>query len=144
MRIVIAGGSGFLGRPLAASLVADGHEVVVLTRGHAAARGSGYPRPVRWTPDGTAGAWRSEIDGAGAVINLAGESIAAKRWTAAQKQRIADSRVQATRSLVKAIRGATTPPPLFISGSAGGDHRPPPRQPAPPGRAAGGPPPLAA
>jgi uncharacterized protein len=124
MRIVIAGGRGFLGRPLAASLGADGHDVVVLTRGHAAARGSGYPRPVPWTPDGTAGAWRSEIDGAGAVINLAGESIAAKRWTAAQKQRIAESRVQATRSLVKAIRGATTPPPLFISGSAVGYYGP--------------------
>jgi hypothetical protein len=64
------------------------------------------------------------IDGAGAVVNLAGESIAAKRWTAAQKQKILDTRVQATRSLVSAIRGAANPPPVFVSGSAVGYYGP--------------------
>jgi uncharacterized protein (TIGR01777 family) len=57
-------------------------------------------------------------------VNLAGESIAAKRWTAAQKQKILDTRVQATRSLVSAIRGATAPPPVLISGSAVGYYGP--------------------
>jgi uncharacterized protein (TIGR01777 family) len=65
-----------------------------------------------------------EIDGAGAVINLAGESIAGKRWTAAHKQRILDSRVAATRSLAAAIRSAAPPPPVFISGSAVGYYGP--------------------
>ncbi len=66
----------------------------------------------------------SAVDGAGAVINLAGESIAGKRWTAAQKQRILESRVQATRSLVAAIARATAPPPVFVSGSAVGYYGP--------------------
>lgn len=116
MRIVIAGGSGFLGRPLAASLAADGHEVIALSR---SARGDG-PSRVEWVPDGSAGPWASAIDGAGAVVNLAGESIAARRWTAAQKNRILDSRVKATRSLVAAIAQARTPPPVLVSGSAVG------------------------
>jgi uncharacterized protein (TIGR01777 family) len=137
MKIVIAGGSGFLGLPLARSLAADGHEVVVLTRGNTTARASGHPRSVSWAPDGEVGAWGSEVDGAGAVINLAGESIAAKRWTAAQKQRIADSRVQATRSLVTAIRAAEVPPSVFVSGSAVGYYGPLSDQPATEGTAAG-------
>ena len=118
MRIVIAGGSGFLGRPLIAGLQKDGHEVVTLTRGTAA------PGSVTWTPDGTAGPWASVIDGAGAVVNLAGESIAARRWTTAQKNRIGESRVLATRSLVEAIGKAKTPPPVFVSGSAVGYYGP--------------------
>jgi uncharacterized protein (TIGR01777 family) len=123
MQIVISGATGFLGRPLAAALASDGHTVIVLSRG-----GSAPPRAaarlVAWTPDGTAGAWAAVIDGAGAVINLAGESIAGGRWTAARKRRIHDSRVLATRSLVEAIRQARTPPPVFVSGSAVGYYGP--------------------
>ncbi|MBI3401116.1 MAG: TIGR01777 family protein [Acidobacteria bacterium] len=103
MKILIAGGTGFLGRPLAAALAAEGHDVAVRGRSGVAA---------------------SDIDGASAVVNLAGESIAGRRWTAAQKQRILDSRVQATRSLVTAIQGAAAPPPVFISGSAVGYYGP--------------------
>jgi uncharacterized protein (TIGR01777 family) len=61
---------------------------------------------------------------ADAVINLAGESIAAKRWTHAQKVRIRESRMLATRSLVAAMQRPSTPPPLFISGSAVGYYGP--------------------
>ena len=124
MKIVIAGGSGFLGRPLAAALARDGHEIVVLTRGSGAARGHAQLRSVAWTPNGETGAWAAEIDGAGAVVNLAGEPIAGRRWSGAQKQRILDSRVQATRSLVGAVRAAATPPPVFVSGSAVGYYGP--------------------
>jgi uncharacterized protein (TIGR01777 family) len=124
MKIVIAGGSGFLGRPLATALAADGHEIVTLTRGAAAPRGAGHPRTVTWTPDGNTDAWAAEIDGAGAVVNLAGESIAGKRWSDQQKRRIVDSRVQATRSLVTAIQAARNPPPVFVSGSAVGYYGP--------------------
>ena len=124
MKIVIAGGTGFLGRPLADALAAEGHEIVTLTRGRAAANGQPTRRAVAWTPDGNIGPWAAEIDGAGAVVNLAGESIAGKRWTAAQKRRILDSRVLATRSLVAAIAGARTPPAVFVSGSAVGYYGP--------------------
>jgi uncharacterized protein len=124
MKIVIAGGSGFLGRPLAAALADHGHEVVTLTRGDAPRRGHTRSRAVTWTPDGTVGAWSTEIDGAGAVVNLAGESIAGKRWSAAQKARILESRVQATRSLAGAIVAASAPPSVFVSGSAVGYYGP--------------------
>jgi hypothetical protein len=120
MRIVIAGGTGFLGTPLAASLERDGHDIVVLTRGSTG---------VTWTPNGETGPWASVVDGAGAVINLAGESIAAKRWSAAQKQRILDSRVHATRSLATAIEQAKHPPPVLVSGSAVGYYGPLGQQP---------------
>lgn len=121
MKIVIAGGSGFLGRSLTAALTEAGHAVVVLSRQPAAA---GPVRTAAWRPDGTVGPWAAEINGAGAVVNLAGESIAGARWTAAHKQRVLDSRLRATRSLVAAIAGAATPPPVFVSGSAVGYYGP--------------------
>jgi len=129
MHIVIAGGSGFLGRPLTAALLRDGHDVVVLTRnttGPSPSRNEGQvgPRASTWTPDGDVGPWAAEIAGADAVVNLTGESIAGRRWTAAQKQRILDSRIQATRSLAAVIRGAAPRPPVFVSGSAVGYYGP--------------------
>jgi uncharacterized protein (TIGR01777 family) len=125
MRIIIAGGTGFLGRPLGEALARDGHEIVVLSR-HAPANGTGTAQPsgVSWAPDGRIGPWANVVDGAGAIVNLAGEPIAAKRWTAAQKQRILDSRVLATRSLVAAINRAARPPSVFVSGSAVGYYGP--------------------
>ena len=104
MHIVIAGGSGFLGGHLADRLARDGDEVVVLTRGQSSA--SGRVRFVSWIPDDSTGPWATEIDGAGAVVNLAGESIAARRWSVSHKQRILDSRIHSTRSLVVAINKA--------------------------------------
>jgi uncharacterized protein (TIGR01777 family) len=79
---------------------------------------------VQWDPNGSSGPWAAAIDGADAVVNLAGESIAGKRWTAAHKQRILDSRIGATRSLAAAIRGAASPPKVFVSGSAVGYYGP--------------------
>jgi uncharacterized protein len=126
MRIVIAGGSGFLGRPLATHLASTGNQVVVLTRRSSPSSGSSpaHITSVTWTPNGETGPWASALDGADAVVNLAGESIAAARWTAAHKQRVLDSRVEATRSLATAIRQASTPPRVFVSGSAVGYYGP--------------------
>jgi uncharacterized protein (TIGR01777 family) len=127
MRIIIAGGSGFLGSALTDQLTTEGHDVVVLTRrAPAAASGqssSGKPRQVTyatWNPNGQSGAWARALDTAGAVVNLAGESIAAKRWTAAQKEKIRTSRLMATSSLVAAVREAATAPRVFVSASAVG------------------------
>jgi uncharacterized protein len=124
MKIVVAGGTGFLGAALADALTDDHHDVVVLTRRVPADTGGSQRRLVRWTPNGESGGWADELDGAGVVVNLAGESIAGKRWSPAQKQRILDSRVNATRSLVTAIRSAASPPVLFVSGSAVGYYGP--------------------
>jgi uncharacterized protein (TIGR01777 family) len=121
MKIVIAGGSGFLGTALSRALAAEGHDVYILTRQRAA----GAPPHTRvsfvpWTPDGNVGAWAHAVDGAASIVNLAGESIAEKRWSPAQKQRLRDSRLLATRSLTAAIRQSAQPPASFISGSAVG------------------------
>jgi uncharacterized protein (TIGR01777 family) len=101
MKVVIAGGTGFLGRALAARLESDGHDVVVPARGST-----------------------RDVDGSDAVVNLSGESIAGKRWSAAQKQRILDSRIQITRGLVDAILAARKRPAVFVSGSAVGYYGP--------------------
>src|SRR5262249_37682340 len=121
MKVVIAGGSGFLGQALARRLAAGDHEVVVLSRGTGVAPSG---RVVQWMPDGSAGSRGTEIDGAHAIINLAGESIAGSRWTDRSRRRIHESRLLSTRSLTEALRGARSAPPVFVSGSAVGYYGP--------------------
>ena len=123
MKVVIAGGTGFLGRPLGDALAAQGHTVVVLTRGASATRPNGI-RLVPWTPDGDTGPFAREIDGADAVVNLAGESIAGARWSPEHMRKILDSRVKGTRSLTEAIAAAAAPPAVLVSGSAVGYYGP--------------------
>ena len=113
MRIITAGGSGFLGSALRRALLADGHAVANLTRKATPAN----PDEIRWTPDGTAGDWARVIDGADAVVNLAGEGIADARWSDARKRALRDSRIAATRSIVAAIERAAHPPRVLVSGS---------------------------
>ena len=127
MRIVIAGGTGFLGAPLAETCAEDGHQVLVLTRGLMSGDerhdpGTGVPGITRvgWTPDGKSGAWARALEGADAVINLAGESIDGQRWSPARKAQLRDSRILPTRSLAAAIAACAAPPPVFVSGSAVG------------------------
>jgi nucleoside-diphosphate-sugar epimerase len=71
MTVVIAGGTGFLGRPLAAALLEEGHQVVVLSR-TAAAHVPPGARAVAWRPDGGRSSWAGAFDVADAVISLAG------------------------------------------------------------------------
>src|SRR5690349_8527288 len=98
--IVIAGGTGFLGAALGRALAGSGHAVTVLSRGRGAP--ADPIRTVEWSPDGSVGPWAAAVDGADAVVNLSGEPIAARRWTAEQKDRIRRSRVDATASLAEA------------------------------------------
>jgi len=113
MKLVIAGGTGLVGRALVAASPAD--EVVVLSR-----RASiGTPKTVVW--DGaSSGPWQNALEGADAVVNLAGESVADGRWTAARKKILTDSRINATRALVAAISAAKKRPRVFVSASAVG------------------------
>src|SRR5262245_57789560 len=120
MRIVIAGGSGFLGTALSARLAKDGHAVVTLTRNATEARSPGLVRYAEWTPNGDTGPWAREIDGADAVINLAGAGLADKRWTAARKRVLRDSRVNSARSLLGAMRAASRAPSVFMQASGVG------------------------
>lgn len=118
MRIVIAGGSGLLGRALAARLIGNGHEVVNLSRRASGQARRGY-REVSWNPDGSTGPWASELASADAVVNIAGAGIADKRWTKARKAELRASRLDSTRSLISAMQ-ATSRAPVFIQGSAVG------------------------
>ncbi|HEX5068974.1 MAG TPA: TIGR01777 family oxidoreductase [Vicinamibacterales bacterium] len=120
MRIVIAGGSGFLGQALTTYLSAGGHEIIVLGRGAGSASSQSQVRAVHWTPDGKSGRWADAVDGADAIVNLAGAGIADRRWTAARKQLLLDSRVNSTRSLIAALRAARAKPAVFVQQSAVG------------------------
>jgi len=124
MRIVVAGGTGFLGRPLCERLQAAGHEVVVLTRGGALApdtavwRGTARTALARWTATSELAGWAHVVDDADAVVNLAGDSIASGRWTTERKRRLVESRLQATRGLVRALGEASPRTRAFVSASA--------------------------
>lgn len=127
MKIVIAGGTGFLGSPLAEGYAEDGHDVRVLTRGLPDGEsrhdsGTGVPGVTRvgWRPEGPTGPWASALDGADAVVNLAGAGIGDQRWTPQRKAQLHDSRIIPTRSLASAIAGASAPPAVLISASGVG------------------------
>src|SRR5947207_761182 len=125
MRVIVTGGTGFIGSALCRELLAAGHWPVVLSRDPERALrslGAGV-EAVRWEPD-RGGDWQQTVDGADAVVNLAGESIAAGRWTAARKAAIRDSRVEATRSIVEAIGRAERRPKVLLSASASGYYGP--------------------
>jgi uncharacterized protein (TIGR01777 family) len=127
MKVVIAGGSGFLGSPLSWAWAEEEHDVRVLTRSlppgqaqHESGTGSPGITRVGWAADGTTRQLAQEIAGSTAVVNLAGESIAGPRWTAARKQALRESRLLATRSLATAIAESADPPSTFLSGSGVG------------------------
>lgn len=127
MRVLITGGTGFIGRALSHALLARGDHPVVLTRGKAcvlphacgACGTGGSAELVTWTPD-RPGDWQSAVDGVDAVVHLAGASIAGGRWTDARMREIRESRVTPTRLLAEAIARAKAPPRVFVSGSAVG------------------------
>ncbi len=127
MRIVIAGGTGFLGGPLAEVYAEEGHDVRVLTRSlsDGEARhdpGTGKPGITRvgWKPTGETGRWMEALDGADAVVNLAGEPIGDARWTPQRKAKLRDSRLLATRSLAASINAVAQPPQVMVSASGVG------------------------
>ena len=118
MKIIVAGGTGFIGSALVSELRNKGNEIILLSRRD----GSGPDnllRYVKW--DGrTLGPWADLMATADAVINLAGEPIVNKRWTPEQKKIIVSSRLDATRAIVKAMEKAKTKPRVLINASAVG------------------------
>jgi uncharacterized protein len=111
MKIVLPGGSGQIGTLLARAFVADGHEVVVLSR-HPGQAPWGV---AAWDP-ATDGRSIAEIDGADVVINLAGYSVNC-RYNTANRRRILDSRVLSTRAVGRAIARASQPPKVWLQSS---------------------------
>ena len=119
MTIVVAGASGLIGTALVMSLRGDGHEVLQLVRREPTSKDQ-----VTWSPHlGARGATadlRAALEGAEAVVNLAGAGVAGKRWDDTYKRQILESRVSATTCLATAIAETTTPARVFVSGSASG------------------------
>jgi uncharacterized protein len=118
MKVAITGATGFVGSRLVAKLLAQGDEVLVLSRNASAAQ-TKFPQAqvVQYRPL-ESGDWQQSIAGCDAVVNLAGEPIAEKKWTAEQKKIILDSREVGTQKLVEAIEQATNKPQVLVNASA--------------------------
>lgn len=128
MRVIITGGSGLIGTALTERLLADGHEVIILSRSpekHTFPEGA---KGVEW--DGkTAGNWYTHINEDTAMVHLAGASIAGdglipSRWTDKRKETIRQSRVQSGQAVVAGIKAAEHKPKLLIQASAVGYYGP--------------------
>ncbi|MBP2648048.1 MAG: Cell division inhibitor [Gemmatimonadetes bacterium] len=112
-RFVVSGATGLIGSALVPFLTTGGHQVTRLVRSHPG------PGDRAWDPDrGTIDA--SALEGADAVINLAGANVAGGRWTSARKQLLIDSRIRSTGLLASTIARATERPPVLVSASATG------------------------
>jgi uncharacterized protein (TIGR01777 family) len=126
MRVIITGGTGVVGTALTESLVRDGHEVIILSRNPAKAAGRlpAGARAERWDAR-TGRGWEALAEGAGAIVNLAGENIAGNipplsRWTAARKREILESRAHAGQAVVEAVQTAHDKPRVVVQASAVG------------------------
>ena len=108
MKLLLAGGSGHVGQLLARAFVREGHQVVVLSRSGTSASGRG----VKWDA-ATLGPWCAELEGAEAVVNLAGRSVNC-RYSARTRAEILHSRVDSTRVLGQAIARAARPPRVWL------------------------------
>ena len=119
MRAVITGATGLIGRALTLRLLQEGHEVTVVTRDVARAASilGEEVQAVTWTD---VIALRAALEGCDAVVNLAGESVVKRRWSAAQKEVLWASRVDLTGKLVRTIGQCSVPPAVLINASAVG------------------------
>lgn len=125
MRVLIAGGTGAIGSALAAELVKEKHEVIVLSRDPYANEGllAKDVKIEKWdgkTPQG----WGKLVEDTDAIVNLAGENISGGRWTPKRKTAIVDSRWYAGRALTLAIKDASHKPEVLVQSSAIGYYGP--------------------
>ncbi len=120
MRVIIAGGSGLIGRALTQHLCAQGYAVVVLTRQPLQVPELPAGADVAYWDGNSSEGWEELVEDADAVVNLAGENIAGRRWTYAQKRRLRDSRIQSSNGIVAAIGAAARKPAVLLQASAVG------------------------
>lgn len=114
MRVAVTGSGGLIGTAVVSALAARGDEVLRMVRGEVGRSGS---NAISWDP--TAGVLEARsLEGVDAVVHLAGEGIAEKRWSPEQKRRILDSRVLGTTLLVNRLAEMSSPPAVLVSGSA--------------------------
>jgi uncharacterized protein (TIGR01777 family) len=123
MNILIAGGTGLIGRPLIRSLVSSGHQIVVLSRNSPKHSNSPSVEFLHWDGENVP-SWGSSVNHVEAVINLAGENIGSFPWTRKRKQLFRKSRIKAGNALVNAIQIVQPRPSIFIQASAVGFYGP--------------------
>jgi uncharacterized protein (TIGR01777 family) len=123
MRIIITGGTGFIGTALTESLLAEGHQVWILTRNLQVARLAEGARGVGWDGRTTTG-WGELVSQVDAIVNLAGESLGSGPWSEVRKNRILSSRVEAGKAVSDAIRQSSPRPKVLIQASAVGFYGP--------------------
>jgi uncharacterized protein (TIGR01777 family) len=111
MKVLVTGAGGTVGSALMPALTKRGHEAVRLVR-----RTPRSASEIQWNPNGQPDP--KLVDGAAAIVHLAGETIAGGRWSAEKKSAIRDSRVLGTRTIAKSILAAANPPRVLVSGSA--------------------------
>ena len=118
--IVITGATGVIGSEVARRLVKSGRKVVLFARSPQAAEAKvpGAAGYIRWDSDMTTGEWTASINGAYAVIHLAGRPLLEARWNEQHKVACYDSRIDSTRALVAAMASAAVKPQVFVSSSA--------------------------
>jgi len=123
MCVIITGGTGLIGRALAADLAADGKQVIVLSR--APERATALPPGVRAVPwdAHTAEGWGALADGCDAIVNLAGQNLIGY-WTAERKRRIRQSRLDAGRAVTAAVEQADVKPRVVVQASGVGYYGP--------------------
>lgn len=124
MRIIITGGTGLIGRALTNVLVADGHQVITLSRTPQQTTGLPTGAIIESWDARTADGWGHLVEDAHAIVNLAGESIGAGRWTATRKHRIRQSRLDAGRAVVQAVELAAHKPRVVVQASGIGYYGP--------------------
>jgi uncharacterized protein len=132
VRVVISGGTGFIGRALVMAMTERGDDVVVLSRGSREGAGCGGLGPRKgclggsgkvelatWTPE-QPGEWSRVVDGADAVVHLAGAGVLDAPWTPERREVLRSSRIRSTELLAEAIARAEKKPRVFVSSSATG------------------------
>src|SRR6056300_469224 len=117
-RIIITGGTGFLGKSLVPDLLKEGYECVVYTRSPDRYRNEDSLHYKEWIED--IDYLKTEINGSYAVLNMAGAPVIGSRWTDNYKKEILDSRVDTTNVLVEPMNSCNNPPVKFLSSSASG------------------------
>jgi uncharacterized protein (TIGR01777 family) len=118
-RIIVTGGTGFIGKPLCTRLIEREYEVVVLSRNPEKVTATFGGRAIAAPWGGTVpDEWARYADGAHGIVNLAGDNIAAGRWNADKKKRILESRLEAGRAVFEAVRRANRKPDIVIQASA--------------------------
>jgi uncharacterized protein (TIGR01777 family) len=119
-QILIAGGTGLIGQELVKALIFSGYKIVVLTRSSSSPTewiNNQSITSITWSGDFTSWLVR-EVEKSVAVINLAGENIATKRWSSHRKKQLIQSRMETTKALTKACQYASKKPNVFIQASA--------------------------